>query len=440
MDFDKFDKKLKSEAKNIYKEIPDNINEKIDQTLNKLGKEKKKNKVLKRGLIAAAVVLIVCGTGITTIAVEKGVSVKDIIYEILGFSKEYSDYAVELNETKERDGIKITIKNVVTDGYRMSISYEVESDKYDIQEVKEKLYTEVNKINGEEVTGVTGGIHYKVEDDKLIGVYDILLSEAFLGEMKFDENNVIENKILGRLDNGEIEFIFNMIKSDRENDRIKWKFKIPITTENMMKNINVYPVDIGISGGSIKEIVITPLKVYVRGLVNETLTQDEIEKISMDYIIKDDSGIGLRSVTSSIDINRKNFYIEYDNKFKDLSNITILENKYLENDEDIDEKTYLEINENGFKQSGGKEVKILDVKNKDGKTYIKYKCKYPNIMDFGIDYETHKHFESITEIINENTSMLILTNGELAKGKYTFSYIKEDTFKLINEIPIKLKN
>lgn len=103
-------------------------------------------------------------------------------------------------------------------------------------------------------------------------------------------------------------------------------------------------------------------------------------------------------------------------------------------------KTYLEINENGFKQSGGKEVKILDVKNKDGKTYIKYKCKYPNIMDFGIDYETHKNFESITEIINENTSMLILTNGELAKGKYTFSYIKEDTFKLINEIPIKLKN
>ncbi|MGV3026407.1 DUF4179 domain-containing protein [Clostridium thermobutyricum] len=440
MDFDKFDKKLKSEAKNIYKEIPDNINEKIDQTLNKLGKEKKKNKVLKRGLIAAAVVLIVCGTGITTIAVEKGVSVKDIIYEILGFSKEYSDYAVELNETKERDGIKITIKNVVTDGYRMSISYEVESDKYDIQEVKEKLYTEVNKINGEEVTGVTGGIHYKVEDDKLIGVYDILLSEAFLGEMKFDENNVIENKILGRLDNGEIEFIFNMIKSDRGNDRIKWRFKIPITTENMMKNINVYPVDIGISGGSIKEIVITPLKVYVRGLVNETLTQDEIEKISMDYIIKDNSGIGLRSVTSSIDINRKNFYIEYDNKFKDLSNITILENKYLENDEDINEKTYLEINENGFKQSGGKEVKILDVKNKDGKTYIKYKCKYPNIMDFEIDYEEHQYFKSITEIIDENTNMLILTNGELAKGKYTFSYVKEDTFKLINEIPIKLKN
>ena len=41
MDFDKFDKKLKSKAKNTYKEIPDNINEKIDQTLNKLGKEKK---------------------------------------------------------------------------------------------------------------------------------------------------------------------------------------------------------------------------------------------------------------------------------------------------------------------------------------------------------------------------------------------------------------
>lgn len=440
MDFDKFDKKLKSEAKNTYKEIPDNINEKIDQTLNKLGKEKKKNKVLKRGLIAAAAVLIVCGTGITTIAVEKGVSVKDIIYEILGFSKEYSDYAVELNETKERDGIKITIKNVVTDGYRMSISYEVESDKYDIQEVKEKLYTEVSKVNGKEVFGVGGGIHYKVEDNKLIGVYDLVLSEAFLGKVKFDENNVIKNEVVGRVDDGEIEFIFNINKNDNDKNRIKWKFKIPITTENMVKNINAYPVDIGISGGSIKEIVITPLKVYVRGLVNENLTQDEIEKISMDYIIKDNSDIGLRSVTSSIDINRKNFYIEYDNKFKDLSSVTILENKYLGNDEDINEKTYLEINENGFKQSGGKEVKILDVKNKDGKTYIKYKCKYPNIMDFGIDYETHKNFESITEIINENTSMLILTNGELAKGKYTFSYIKEDTFKLINEIPIKLKN
>ena len=440
MDFDKFDKKLKSEAKNTYKEIPDNINEKIDQTLNKLGKEKKKNKVLKRGLIAAAAVLIVCGTGITTIAVEKGVSVKDIIYEILGFSKEYSDYAVELNETKERDGIKITIKNVVTDGYRMSISYEVESDKYDIQEVKEKLYTEVSKVNGKEVFGVGGGIHYKIENDKLIGVYDLILSEAFSGKVKFDENNVIKNEVVGRVDDGEIEFIFNINKNDNDKNRIKWKFKIPITTENMIKNINAYPVDIGISGGSIKEIVVTPLKVYVRGLINENLTQDEIARIPTDYIIKDNSGIALRPVTSGVS-NSKNLYIEYDNKFKDLSSISIVDWNLTDIDaEDTVEKTYLEINENGFKQSGGKEVKILDVKNKDGKTYIKYKCKYPNIMDFGIDYETLKHFESITEIINENTSMLILTNGELAKGKYTFSYIKEDTFKLINEIPIKLKN
>lgn len=61
-------------------------------------------------------------------------------------------------------------------------------------------------------------------------------------------------------------------------------------------------------------------------------------------------------------------------------------------------------------------------------------------MDFEIDYEEHQYFKSITEIIDENTNMLILTNGELAKGKYTFSYVKEDTFKLINEIPIKLKN
>lgn len=439
MDFDKFDKKLKSKAKNTYKEIPDNINEKIDQTLNKLGKEKKKNKVLKRGLIAAAAFFIVCGTGITTIAIEKGVSVKDIIYEVFGFSKEYSDYAVGLNETKERYGIKITIKNVVTDGYRMSVSYEVESDKYDIHEIKEKLYTEVSKVNGKEVFGVGGGIHYKVEDNKLIGVYDLILSEAFLGKVKFDKN-IIKNEVVGRVDDGEIEFIFNINKNNNDKKQIKWKFKIPITTENMIKNINVYPVDIEIPGGSIKEIVVTPLKVYVRGLINENLTQDEIAKISMDYIIKDNSGIALRPVTSGGG-NSKNLYIEYDNKFKDLSSITIIDWNFTDIDaEDTVEKTYLEINKNGFKQSGGKEVKILDVKNKDGKTYIKYKCKYPDIMYFGIDYETHKHFESITEIINENTGMLILTNGELAKGKYTFSYSKEDTFKLINEIPIKLKN
>lgn len=439
MDFDKFDKKLKSKAKNTYKEIPDNINEKIDQTLNKLGKEKKKNKVLKRGLIAAAAFFIVCGTGITTIAIEKGVSVKDIIYEVFGFSKEYSDYAVGLNETKERYGIKITIKNVVTDGYRMSVSYEVESDKYDIYEIKDKLYTEVSKVNGKEVFGVGGGIHYKVEDDKLIGVYDLVLSEAFLGKVKFDKN-IIKNEVVGRVDDGEIEFIFNINKNNNDKKRIKWKFKIPITTENMMKNINVYPVDIEIPGVSIKEIVVTPLKVYIRGLVNENLTQDEIARISTDYIIKDNSGIALRSVTSGVS-NSKNLYIEYDNKFKDLSSITIIDWNFTDIDaEDTVEKTYLEINKNGFKQSGGKEVKILDVKNKDGKTYIKYKCKYPDIMYFGIDYETHKHFESITEIINENTGMLILTNGELAKGKYTFSYSKEDTFKLINEIPIKLKN
>lgn len=439
MDFDKFDKKLKSKAKNTYKEIPDNINEKIDQTLNKLGKEKKKNKVLKRGLIAAAAFFIVCGTGITTIAIEKGVSVKDIIYEVFGFSKEYSDYAVGLNETKERYGIKITIKNVVTDGYRMSVSYEVESDRYDIHEIKDKLYTEVSKVNGKEVFGVGGGIHYKVEDNKLIGVYDLVLSEAFLGKVKFDKN-IIKNEVVGRVDDGEIEFIFNINKNNNDKKQIKWKFKIPITTENMMKNINVYLVDIEIPGGSIKEIVVTPLKVYIRGVVNENLTQDEIARISTDYIIKDNSSIALRSVTSGVS-NSKNLYIEYDNKFKDLSSITIIDWNFTDIDaEDTVEKTYLEINKNGFKQSGGKEVKILDVKNKDGKTYIKYKCKYPDIMYFGIDYETHKHFESITEIINENTGMLILTNGELAKGKYTFIYSKEDTFKLINEIPIKLKN
>lgn len=441
MNFDEFDKKLKNKAKNTYKKVPNNINKKIDQTLSNLGKEKKKNKVLKSGLIAAAAFLIVCATGITTMAIEKGVSVKDVIYEVLGFSKEYSDYSVGLNETKEHYGIKITIKNVVTDGYRMSVSYEVESDKYDIHEVKDKLYTDVSKINGKEVFGIGGGIHYKVEDDKLIGVYDLLLSEAFIGKMKFDENNIIENEVMGRLDNGEIEFIFNINKNDNDKNKIKWKFKIPITTENMIENINVYPVDIEIPCGKIKEIAVTPLKVYVRGMRNRNLSKDQLETMPMDYLIKDNSGVTLRSVTYSGGSNLNNFYIEYDNKFKDLSSVKILEWDYTDVEaEDTTEKTFLEITEKGFKQSGGKEVEILDVKNKDGKTYIKYKCKNPVLMYFGIDYETHKHFQYITESIDENTSMLILTNGELAKGKYTFEYTKEGTFKLLNEIPIKLKN
>ncbi|XZH91535.1 DUF4179 domain-containing protein [Clostridium perfringens] len=115
--------------------LPNNLDDVIDEAINMAHEDKKKNKINKgykkvfKTIAASVAIVITLGIGTTTLA--QGISNIKIMFEEIHDSIKGNGsslkYETEINKTVSNNGIGITISEAIYDGQSLYITYKVES-------------------------------------------------------------------------------------------------------------------------------------------------------------------------------------------------------------------------------------------------------------------------------------------------------------------------
>ncbi|EOU1472170.1 DUF4179 domain-containing protein [Clostridium perfringens] len=268
--------------------LPNNLEDIIDEAINMAHEDKKKNKIKGKGYkkvfksIAAGLAIII-GIGVGTSTFAYGVPIIKNAFERIQkeiWNKgDYSKYATEVNQTVSNNGVGITLSEILCDGQNLYVSYVIESKEpfkyikykydpvkdYDItKEQAEKIekmqldYAAEAKVSFTDSaldnSGVSGLEGRFIDDYTFVGVEEYNLTSL---NMKIPD---------------EFEFTinFNTIVEEgwnieRDKDNVlegTWNFKVPVKVDKLLsKNIEVN--DINNDGIGIKEIISTPIKLKV---------------------------------------------------------------------------------------------------------------------------------------------------------------------------------
>lgn len=315
---DNFDKKLKNRINDEIKDIPEDLDKKIEELLD----DKKKNNRWKRTVAAAAIgVIVFSGFGVTFTSYATGRDFKDIVYSFLGFNDNYNKYATGLNEAQSSEGVKVTITSVVFDGYKVNIAYklEAENDKQHLIDTKgfnlqtNSLGETKIKINNKKVSTSAGEQWDLDKEGNQVGVLSYDIDEGWLSD-ELDTN--ISRKLVGK--NAKDFNIEININKDINGKEANWKFNVPISNEKLREDIKEYKINKSEGEMNLESIIVTPLSIYVKGNL-------EKDYEGLKIILEDNKGEKYNFMTSHIigNYGKYKFRFEFDNKIKDLKDIKI---------------------------------------------------------------------------------------------------------------------
>ncbi|MEW8956263.1 DUF4179 domain-containing protein [Clostridium sp.] len=262
-------------------EISNKAVNKIDEMLQKLPPKNKvksqRRKRLKNSLVAAGITIGLLGgfcvtfpTYASSIPILNKIVGEDSIFGwdfgkgSQSFSDDLKDYSVYIGETREDNGLKITIEEMLFDGQEMYLAYSVEGEVIkeldDLFENEEKYPMPVGfefTINGESPQGFGWTMENKKEKE-----------DKFIIRTSINLNNNIED----------IDDLYdiNFKLTSFAEIRGEWNFNFRISGSEINKKIKVYKEEkdkLSTSVGEIylNRIVSTPIKTYVElvGEVNE---------------------------------------------------------------------------------------------------------------------------------------------------------------------------
>lgn len=314
------DKIIKDKLTNREYKIPDSLNKKINLTLDSLDKiEKEKSKFnYKRLAVCAVLAFMIFSTiRVGAISMASGKSVKGIIFEDFGISKNYENYADEINKTKEENGIRFTVISTSYDNNDLTILYKIKLDKNVIsQEEFDKL--EVNKYlslkgDNEHSFSASSGIYDIGKDGEMIG------SIVFNDLDKLKEDSVIFNIIFSK----------DLDETGEYNELATFQFNISTNNKIMRKRMDTYKVNKKVEGNiKLKSVTVSPMIIKLKGsAINENFDS------KYNFIIKDEDGKEIRQIGGHIRGRFKYFrefsysYVVDNEKPKKLEIIPVLEKK-----------------------------------------------------------------------------------------------------------------
>jgi hypothetical protein len=158
---DLFDDQIRKKLKGEISFVPEDINKKIDKTV-----ENAKKRRFNVKKVAGICSIFVIGTLLLGIAMPTYASNIPFIgsmLEKLNY-KNYENYGSDLNITKESNGLKATINKVIYDGLEIAVFYTVKSEEP--MESEPKFIGAKMKINGNELSFPGGGESGEISDDK----------------------------------------------------------------------------------------------------------------------------------------------------------------------------------------------------------------------------------------------------------------------------------
>lgn len=150
---------------NYFKDIkvPENINLSVKEGIDRANKEKSK-KMIKNTMVAGLLGIVIIG-GFTTLNGTAYASINKAIYDIrnfLGIEKDLDNYTTVVNKSIEKQGVTVTLNEVILDDNELIIYKTISSDKkVDVMDgrMDEKIF-----INGEYLSTSSHGSSYRIDE------------------------------------------------------------------------------------------------------------------------------------------------------------------------------------------------------------------------------------------------------------------------------------
>lgn len=283
---DTLDKIIKEKINLENSYIPKDINEIFDKSINNIKTKRNYNIKKVAGIcVALFAIVIIFGNTITTYATN--IPIISNILEIFKSNRyeNYDKYSSDLNITKESNGIKTTITNVIYDGIELAIFYTIESEK-PMKDIPYFLTKEI-KIDDKLTTFGYGGFGNFSDNNK---IYTGVISYN-VGLNSIVPKEVQEKYLYGGYVDIPDEFMLsikiNEIGDIKETETTTgdWTFDIPVSNEKLKGMVKEYDLNIDLSniyeGSKLNKLITTPINTTIQGYIGD---------IDLYFIILDDKG------------------------------------------------------------------------------------------------------------------------------------------------------
>lgn len=431
--YDLFDKDIRNRLKMENIKVPEEINKKIDDTINNLGKRKRNYK--KASGICAACIAGTIIFGVTMPTYAQNIPILGKIFERLDSItyENYDKYASDLNITKESNGYRVTINKIVYDTLDLEVFYTIQSDK-PLEDGVDLLDVKLG-INNNFISSGFGGRGEKVDDFTYVGVKDYSIASEKFAKEELNKNILGEDiKIPNNFDlNINISSLGNITEDVKiEGD---WNFNIPISDELVRENIKEQNLNINLGdelkGVELNKLIQTPINT----ILQVTETRDLYDYGTLSFVIFDDKGRYLysKSGTGIGDIykngnsklfNSYNFKEVYDDS-KSLTIIPYIQREYMNKKEDSNEATFPKEFKEKLNLNGETEIKL-----DNGEIYSKIKKIESVEKGTRLYYESkYSIYGAPSYIINNETGEKIEPIGN-KEGGYTenIKYVSGNEF------------
>lgn len=305
------DKEIKRRLNNI-NELPKNIDDNIEKTLKKLKKKKEKRDYKKVIILVSAICICIGSYSIKSNADRNKIysnifdnfqlteNYKNIGYES---NKKFESITVEENDTNEsieKKEYDFRLEALVYDGYILTVGYEIN----EFIEVPSIMI----EIDGEAYDGNGYATSYVDEKGKTSTIRSFEL---------FEDSRLRGSKINKHIGKRAKEFEITLKAQIGE----EWfEVKEMIRTDHLKENIRKVKVNKSINGVKIKNIIITPMNIYIDGYGKKDSITDEM------FEVKEKGGerIPVKSLTNTSRFGiRDNFIFVYENKGEELEGVEI---------------------------------------------------------------------------------------------------------------------
>lgn len=413
----------------IYKErLKRKLHKSIKNTENKF------NKILK---FSTAALLILCFTSFIsfkinpTFATEIPV-VGNLIKNITGYGNtEFDKYTSVINKTVQKDGIKVTLNEVMLDDNQLRIATTFVSNE------KMDSIPRPNVFINKKVLNPSGarGIGQHTDENTLVTVYTLDVSDVKLPSHM----------------NIKISYKDIMFMNENSKDTIvkgPWEFDINVSKKAIQTKTRSYSIN--------KTIKHKNIKMHIKDMTLTPLTTNIHFELYGDFplglIIKDNNGNELiqeSSGWSSSDVfseklNLKNGNVSFSGIPYDAENITFI--PYYKNNElksSVSKNKTTPIKYDGnlpivLKQNDENKITVYNIERKDGKIYVQYKTdgiscvlqKYRlHLYDSNKNSLDALYYEgNLNDVTNSNTLITKVfkdtSDGDIYIGTYTMDDIE----------------
>ncbi|HII4441146.1 DUF4179 domain-containing protein [Clostridium perfringens] len=326
--------------------LPNNLDDIIDEAISMAHEDKKKNKIKGKGYKKvfkniAAGLAIITGIGVGTTTLAYGVTgignAFEKIQSFIGFNGDYSKYSRAVGKSISNNGLKVTMSEILCDGNELYVTYILESKepfKYlgkeqieRIKDINSKDYT--NKCKEERMMcksqildeGTIAKVSFtdeELHDNHVSGLEGRYLNDhTFIGVESYDLTNLKEEVP------DEFEFSVDYRKFIGIGDKPEyseidgdWSFKVPVKVDkSLVKKMKVN--DINKDGIGIKEIISTPIKLKL------VTTGYDTEKNDYWVRVYDEKGNILRTDSGDVVFKEGEYLTDIAKEGEDIKKIKV---------------------------------------------------------------------------------------------------------------------